>query len=127
MQRAPSVKWTREHALIALNLHCKLPFGQLHKGNAIIKEVAARMGRSAGSLAMKLDNFASLDPVLRARGIRGLPKVAAADRKIWAEFHDNIQVLAPRASNCCTNWLRKTIKPRWTCCTQKEYGSNGHS
>ena len=29
MSKAPGVKWTREHFLIALNLYCKLPFGQL--------------------------------------------------------------------------------------------------
>lgn len=32
MPKAISVKWTREHFLIALNLYCKLPFGKLHKG-----------------------------------------------------------------------------------------------
>ena len=63
MAKAPAVKWTREHRLIALNLYCKLPFGKLHKDNPIIKEVAAKMGRTPSSLAMKLCNFASLDPV----------------------------------------------------------------
>src|SRR5580704_9949883 len=61
MAKAPAVKWTREHFLIALNLYCKLPFGKLHKGNPIIIEIADKMGRSANSLAMKLCNFASLD------------------------------------------------------------------
>ncbi len=65
------MKWTREHFLIALNLYCKLPFGKLHKGNPIIFEAAERMGGTSSSLAMKLANFASLDPVYRARGIGG--------------------------------------------------------
>ena len=52
MPKAPAVKWTREHFLIALNLYCKLPFGQLHKRNPIIKEIAEKMGRTANSLAM---------------------------------------------------------------------------
>ncbi len=72
MAKAKPVKWTREHFLIALNLYCKLPFGKLDQRNPIIKEVSAKMGRTPSSLAMKLSNFASLDPVQQARGIKGL-------------------------------------------------------
>jgi putative restriction endonuclease len=90
MTNAPSVKWTREHSLIALNLYCKLPFGRLHRSNPIIIETADKMGRTASSLAMKLCNFASLDPVLKARGVKGLPGVSRHDREIWDEFQSNL-------------------------------------
>jgi predicted restriction endonuclease len=90
MAKALAVKWTREHRLIALNLYCKLPFGKLHKNNPIIKEVAAKMGRTASSLAIKLCNFASLDPVLQARGIVGMTGAANEDRALWKEFHTNV-------------------------------------
>jgi predicted restriction endonuclease len=93
MAKAPAVKWAREHFLIALNLYCKLPFGKLHKGNPIIKEMAAKMGRTPNSLAMKLCNFAALDPVQQARGIRGLPGATKQDRAMWNEFHSNLSVL----------------------------------
>jgi putative restriction endonuclease len=93
MAKAAAVKWTREHFLIALNLYCKLPFGKLDKGNPIIIEAAAKMGRTANSLAMKLCNFASLDPVQRARGIRGLPGATKQDRAMWDEFQSSIGVL----------------------------------
>ena len=56
---------------------------------------------------MKLDNFASLDPVLRARRIRGLPNVSEADRQIWAEFHDNIKVLAPQSEQLLHELITK--------------------
>jgi len=97
MAKATSVKWTREHFLIALNLYCKLPFGKLHKGNPLIKEVADKMGRTASSLAMKLSNFASLDPVLAARGIKGLDGATKQDRAMWAEFRTQIGTLAPES------------------------------
>jgi putative restriction endonuclease len=93
MAKAPAVKWTREHFLIALNLYCKLPFGKLHKGNQIIIEAAEKMGRTPNSLAMKLCNFAALDPVQQARGIRGLPGATKQDRAMWNEFHSNLSVL----------------------------------
>jgi predicted restriction endonuclease len=93
MARAPAVRWTREHRLIALNLYCKLPFGKLHQNNPVIQEVASKMGRTASSLAIKLCNFASLDPVLKARGIVGMSGAANEDRTLWKEFHSNAAML----------------------------------
>jgi putative restriction endonuclease len=93
MAKAPAVKWTREHFLIALNLYCKLPFGKLDRKNRLIIEVATKIGRSPGSLAMKLVNFASLDPVQQARGIRGLSGATKQDRAMWNEFHGNLSAL----------------------------------
>ncbi|MEI7733410.1 MAG: HNH endonuclease [Verrucomicrobiota bacterium] len=93
MPKTQSVKWTREHFLIALNLYCKLPFGKLHRGNPIIIEVAQKMGRSPSSLAMKLCNFASLDPVQQARGIRGLSGATKMDCEMWTEFREKVATL----------------------------------
>src|SRR6185312_1267713 len=97
MAKAPAVKWTREHFLIALNLYCKLPFGKLHRGNPIIIEAAKKMGRSPDSLAMKLCNFASLDPVQLARGVKGLPGATKQDKAMWNEFQSNLSELAPES------------------------------
>jgi len=97
MVKASNVPWTREHFLIALNLYCKLPFGKLHKGNPIIIEVAQKMGRTPSSLAMKLCNFASLDPVQRARGIKGLAGATKQDREIWQEFQTRLTILGPES------------------------------
>ena len=93
MAKALIVKWMREHLLIALNLYCKLPFGKLHSKNSIIIEAAAKMGRTPSSLAMKLCNFAALDPVQRARGIQGLSGASQQDRTMWDEFHLNFNAL----------------------------------
>jgi predicted restriction endonuclease len=93
MAKAPSVKWTREHSLIALNLYCKLPFGKFNKNNPVVRLMAGKMGRSANSLAMKLSNLASLDPIQRARGIKGLSGASNQDRAMWDEFNENIATL----------------------------------
>jgi putative restriction endonuclease len=107
MAKAPSVPWTREHFLIALNLYCKLPFGKLHKGNPIIIEVALKMGRSPSSLSMKLCNFAALDPVQRARGIRGLQGATKQDKAVWDEFHSRLPTLAPESEELLHNMFTK--------------------
>ncbi|MGQ0760422.1 MAG: HNH endonuclease [Acidobacteriota bacterium] len=103
MAKSPPVKWTREHLLIALNLYGKVPFGQFHHNNPVIMDVASRMGRSSGSLAMKLSNLASLDPVQKARGIRGLPGASEQDRRMWKEFHADLDVLGPESEQLLHN------------------------
>ncbi len=55
------------------------------------------MGRTPGSLAMKLSNLASLDPVQRARGIKGLTGASKQDRDMWNEFHSSLNDLAPES------------------------------
>lgn len=97
MGKGSTVRWTREHFLIALNLYCKLPFGKLHKGNPLIIAVSEKMGRTPSSLAMKLCNFASLDAVQQARGVRGLTGATKRDRAMWEEFYGNIGVLGPES------------------------------
>src|SRR5689334_7079154 len=88
---------------MALNLYHKLEFGKLHKGNPLIIEVARKMGRTPSSLAMKLCNFASLDPVLQARGVRGLPGATKLDRELWTEFRRDYRNLAPASEEILHN------------------------
>jgi putative restriction endonuclease len=87
------VKWTREHLLIALNLYCKLPFGAYSQSNPVVKQVSAKMGRTPSSLAMKLCNFASLDPIHQARGIKGLEGASRQDRIVWDELQTDHSAL----------------------------------
>ena len=46
---------------------------------------------------MKLCNLASFDPVLQARGIKGLVGASQQDRKMWDEFHDQLVTLGPES------------------------------
>ena len=78
--------WTREQLIVALNVYTRLRFGQFHKKNPVVVDVAARIDRSADALAMKLGQFASLDPHHRARKVGGLPNTSKLDRELWAEF-----------------------------------------
>jgi hypothetical protein len=82
-------RWLRDELIIAMNIYCKLPFGKLHHRTPLIMQVAEKLGRTPSSLAMKLVNFASLDPDLQARGIKGLQGASQTDREVWKEFHDD--------------------------------------
>lgn len=90
-------RWSRDELLIALNVYRKLSFGQLHARNPVIVDLAARLDRQPGSIAMKLCNLASLDPALRARGIRGLKGASALDREVWKDFQTRADELVPES------------------------------
>lgn len=85
--------WTRDELILAINLYCKLPFGRLHYRNPEIVALANLIKRSSGSVAYKLVNFASLDPSLKARGIKGAVNASKLDKEIWNEFHNNWDIL----------------------------------
>ena len=87
--------WTRDELLLALNIYEKIPFGLFDQAQPVIQDVAKRMKRTPGSLAMKLSNLASLDPAIRARGRKGLPGASNLDREVWTEFQGNRNALAP--------------------------------
>lgn len=56
--------WTRDEYIVVLNLYYKLPFGKLNRGTKEVKELAALMGRTNNSVAMRLSNFAACDPYI---------------------------------------------------------------
>ncbi len=99
MPRAANVKWTRKHLLPTLHLYTQMPFGQLDARNSRVRQLARWLGRSPGSVAMKLTNLSSLDPVIAARGLRGLSGASALDRVVWAEFHSNWDAMAAEAAH----------------------------
>jgi putative restriction endonuclease len=85
-------RWTREETILAINLYCKIPFGKMHSSTSEVKELAKLIERTPASIALKLGNFASFDPTLRARGIGGLPNASKLDGEIWNEFYNHWDV-----------------------------------
>lgn len=75
--------WTREELLKALQLYLLTPFGRLHSRNLDIRHLALELGRTASAVALKLVNFASLDPTLKQRGMANASRL---DREVWDEF-----------------------------------------
>lgn len=73
--------WTKEQLLLVFNLYCKISFGQFHKNNAEVIKLASLIARTPSAVAMKLTNFASLDPVHQSRGIQGLSNTSKLDQE----------------------------------------------
>lgn len=78
--------WTDQDRLQALSLYCRLTFGQLHRERPEVIRLAELMGRTPNSVAMKLSNFASLDPEVMALGKKGLSGASQQDRSLWQRF-----------------------------------------
>ncbi|WP_426687607.1 HNH endonuclease [Rhodanobacter ginsengiterrae] len=89
-----SGNWTEEQLKLAISIYLHTPFGQLHKTNPEIVRTAALIRRTPSALAMKLSNFASLDPSIIDSGRKGLAGASAHDRKIWDAFHEDWERLA---------------------------------
>jgi putative restriction endonuclease len=85
--------WTKDELILALNLYLKLPFGKLHSGTPEIIHLAHLLGRTPSSIAMRLNNFASVDPILQKRGIVGLVGGKKQVEPIWNEFINNRDAL----------------------------------
>ncbi|MCI0595279.1 MAG: HNH endonuclease [candidate division Zixibacteria bacterium] len=90
----PRSNWTREELILAINLYCKIPFGRIHHRNKEVINLAKILGRSPSAVSWKLVNFASLDPSLKKRGIKGAANVSKLDKEIWNEFYNNWEKLS---------------------------------
>lgn len=81
--------WTRDELIIAFNLYCKIPFNKINYRLPQVQEVASLIGRTPSAVAWKLVNFASLDPRLKARNIKGASNKGKLDEEVFNEFYDN--------------------------------------
>lgn len=89
--------WAYDETLVAFDLYCKTPFGKIHHRNPDIIQLSALLQRSPSSVAMKMVNFASLDPELKKRNIKGLSNSSKMDQMVWQDFFENGSALIIRA------------------------------
>jgi len=84
-------RWEIWELKLALNLYCKLPFGQYHSHNPEVIKLAKILNRTPSAVAMKLCNFASLDKVHQKRGVKGLSHGSKNDILVWQQFHEDVE------------------------------------
>jgi len=86
------MRWTEYELRLALALYCQLPFGKMHFRNPDIIRLAEKIGRTPSAVAMKLVNYASLDPEILESGRNGLGNASAMDKQVWEKFQKNWDV-----------------------------------
>lgn len=103
--------WTRQETELALYLYFQTTFGRIHQRNPEIIKLAQAIDRTPSSVAMKLSNFASLDPEITGSGRSGLKGASSLDREVFAQFLNNWEGLV---AECSRRWddLIATEVPR---------------
>ena len=105
--------WSRQELILAFNLYLKLPFGKMHKQTLEIIELATLLGRTPSSIGMRLGNFASIDPILQARGIGGLKGGMNQVKPIWDEFFNNQEELVFLSEKILAEKQQTTIEIKY--------------
>ncbi len=102
--------WTRNELILVMNLYCKLPFGKMHRSNPEVIHLAQLLERTPGAVAFKLVNLASLDPALKARGIKGASNASRLDAEVWNEFYEHWDILPFESEQLLANFIGKPIE-----------------
>ena len=82
--------WTEDEFVLALELYFRIPFGSISKSNPDIIKLANLLGRTPSSVAMRLSNYAHVDPNLKANGLSGGGKNCSF---YWEKYANNLPQL----------------------------------
>jgi len=102
--------WSRDELIIAFNLYCKIPFGQIDQRNSAVIALPNVLGRTPASLAWKLANFARLDPALQKRGIKGASHGSKGELEVWEAFNNNWDSLAFESEQLLADLTHQSVE-----------------
>jgi putative restriction endonuclease len=102
--------WSRDELIVAFNLYCKTPFTKINASGKAIKELATILNRSSSAVALKLANFARLDPALQERNISGMRHGSKKEAEIWDEFSHDWEELAYQSELILAKYKNESIE-----------------
>lgn len=102
--------WTRDELIVAFNLYCKIAFSKINYRHPLIIQLAEAIDRTPSAVAWKLVNFASLDPSLTKRGIKGATNTGKLDKIIFEEFTNNWESLAYESEVLLSQFLGEDLE-----------------
>ncbi len=104
------INWSKSELIVAFNLYCKTPFTKINANNKKVKELAQIIDRSDSAVALKLANFARLDPALQKRNITGMSHGSKGEVEIWNEFHNNWEALAYQSEQILAKYKNESLE-----------------
>jgi putative restriction endonuclease len=105
--------WAREELILVFNLYLKLPFGKMHTRTPEVEEMAALLGRTVNSIAIRLTNFAACDPYHQHRGVKGMIGGLKQCQPIWDEFFNNKERLIFESERILAERENQTIEGKF--------------
>jgi len=105
--------WTKDELILAFALYLRLPFGKMHRNNPDIIYLSEIIGRTPSAVAMRLSNYASLDPFHQQRGVKGLTGGISICQPIWDEFIDNKEELIFKSEKILADKESITIEDKY--------------
>jgi putative restriction endonuclease len=105
--------WTREELILAFNLYWKLPFGKMHSRTPEIIELANIIGRTADAVAIRLTNFAHVDPYHQHRGVKGMSGGRKQVEPIWNELISDKEKLVFESERILAEKENMTIETKF--------------
>lgn len=105
--------WSKDELILAFNLYLKIPFGKMHSRNPDIIHFSNVLGRTANSIALRLVNFASVDPYHLNRGVVGMKGGSKQVQPIWDEFFNNKEALIFESERILAERENQTIETKF--------------
>lgn len=102
--------WSYNELLLALKLYYEIPFSKINYKHPEIIKLARLIIRTPSAVALKLVNFARLDPALQSRKISGMKHGAKADVEIWNEYYSDLERLAFDSESIFASYKNKPIE-----------------
>lgn len=106
--------WTRDELILAFNLYLKLPFGKMHSRTPEIIHLANIIGRTPDSVAIRLTNFAHIDPYHQQRGVKGMSGGRKQVEPIWNEFINDKDKLVFESEKILAEKENMTIETKFS-------------
>ena len=119
--------WERYEYILVLNQYMKMPFGKMSAKNPDVIALANIIKRTPGSVAMRLVNFASCDPILASRDIAGLSGGKEKCMPIWNEFCNDRETLVYESEKILASLQNTSIEEKYKDILQSSQNLTGET
>ena len=104
------INWNKKELIIVLNLYYKIPFSKIHYKHPEITNLSKILNRTSSAIALKLVNFARLDPDLQKRKVSGMKHGAKLDEEIWNKYYNKWDLLAFESESILATYKNKPVE-----------------
>ena len=88
------VKWSKDETILAFDLYCRIPRSKISQKHPEIIDLAELLGRTPGSVALKMFNLGHYDPELQIRNLQSMSHGSKLDEEVFTEFSKDWEELS---------------------------------